>query len=240
MTCDTCLNGVDGAPGGACDGKCSEEQSTKVDVDKLKKTLIRKAHPERWNDRPAVIAEELESAYMVGYREAVENALDNALASRLSNAEPAEDALEIARKVRECQSNFEYYPPQRTWMTLTLEKAAAEIERFAQVRAEAVLDLEIARWQKAIYELVRRRSGSDIIDGGSCDSGDPLDFILSEIEQGFNILIDAAEQENAELREALQRVFDLDQSQMNSGEAWDIARAALARYADNARKEVQG
>jgi len=48
-------------------------------------------------------------------------------------------------------------------------------------------DREMGRWQKAIYDLVCKLSNSDRIDGKSCDSGDPLDFTLLEIEQGFSI-----------------------------------------------------
>lgn len=50
-------------------------------------------------------------------------------------------------------------------------------------------DKEIGRWQQAIYEAIKGHSGADAeIDGGSCDSGDPLDLTLTEIAQGFNYL----------------------------------------------------
>lgn len=51
---------------------------------------------------------------------------------------------------------------------------------------EAEFDTELGRWQQAIYELVKECSGADSeIDGAGCDSGDPLDFTLTEIQQGF-------------------------------------------------------
>jgi hypothetical protein len=49
-----------------------------------------------------------------------------------------------------------------------------------------------SRWQDAIYQLLRKTCG-DSIDGGGCDSGDALDFTLSEVSQGLNMLIDRAE-----------------------------------------------
>lgn len=60
------------------------------------------------------------------------------------------------------------------------------------VRLQAIekeADEEIGRWQQAIYKAIKEHSGADVeIDGGSCDSGDPLDFTLTEISQGFNYL----------------------------------------------------
>lgn len=49
---------------------------------------------------------------------------------------------------------------------------------------------EMGRWQQEIYKLVMELSGNYEIDGAGCDSGDPLDFTLSEISQGFNFLKD--------------------------------------------------
>lgn len=45
---------------------------------------------------------------------------------------------------------------------------------------------EQARWQKAIYDLLCSETNSECnIDGGGCDSGDPLDFTLAEISQAL-------------------------------------------------------
>lgn len=56
-----------------------------------------------------------------------------------------------------------------------------------QVAGERALVTEISRWQAAIRAHVIRHSGApdDRIDGGGCDSGDPLDVSLAEIGQGF-------------------------------------------------------
>ena len=54
------------------------------------------------------------------------------------------------------------------------------------------IDAEQARWQQAIYERLRSYLGDDgnYLDGSGCDSGDPLDLTLSEINQAFAILDD--------------------------------------------------
>jgi hypothetical protein len=53
--------------------------------------------------------------------------------------------------------------------------------------ADEKLEKELRRWQEAIREAVIKHSGAPdhIIDGGGCDSGDPLDLTLAEIAQGF-------------------------------------------------------
>jgi len=49
---------------------------------------------------------------------------------------------------------------------------------------EKAVGKEQGRWQQAIYELARKRAiAPDEIDGGGCDSGDPLDLTLTEIGQ---------------------------------------------------------
>jgi hypothetical protein len=53
---------------------------------------------------------------------------------------------------------------------------------------------EHARWQEAVYlELRRNVPRPNDIDGGDCDSGDPLDFTLSEITQGFGQIVDISD-----------------------------------------------
>lgn len=62
-------------------------------------------------------------------------------------------------------------------------------------------DEELRRWQDKIRDVVINRSGAPDykIDGGGCDSGDPLDFTIAEIGQGFNY----TDKEAETLREAL-------------------------------------
>lgn len=54
------------------------------------------------------------------------------------------------------------------------------------------LDKELGRWQDEIRDFVIMRSGAPDykIDGGGCDSGDPLDLTLSEIGLGINFVLD--------------------------------------------------
>lgn len=54
------------------------------------------------------------------------------------------------------------------------------------------VEKEQGRWQKAIYELLVKAT-DDSIDGGGCDSGDPLDFTLAEISQALGILKEKSE-----------------------------------------------
>lgn len=52
------------------------------------------------------------------------------------------------------------------------------------------LQAEFRRWQESIRELAIAETGAPdfFIDGGACDSGDPLDLTLTEIKQGFAFL----------------------------------------------------
>jgi hypothetical protein len=61
-------------------------------------------------------------------------------------------------------------------------------------------DAEVGRWQDAIYRLCVRLAG-DSIDGGGCDSGDPLDFTLAEVSQAIALLTDRAEAAEAKVAE---------------------------------------
>jgi len=63
--------------------------------------------------------------------------------------------------------------------------------------AEKELETEQGRWQEAIYKLACELAPDAQIDGGGCDSGDPLDLTLDEISQAFsywdNLLFDSME-----------------------------------------------
>jgi hypothetical protein len=54
---------------------------------------------------------------------------------------------------------------------------------------EAAVEAEQARWQTAIYDYLTSICG-DSIDGGGCDSGDPLDFTMDEIRQAIGVILD--------------------------------------------------
>jgi uncharacterized protein (UPF0335 family) len=70
--------------------------------------------------------------------------------------------------------------------------------------ADKLLDEEQARWQDAIYAVLVNRVGDDKLDGKGCDSGDPLDFTLAEIQQAFGVKDDAANGEVTRLKAELQ------------------------------------
>jgi hypothetical protein len=64
-------------------------------------------------------------------------------------------------------------------------------------------EVEHGRWQNAIYNLVTKETGQlhppPMIDGKGCDSGDPLDFTLSEIQQAIGAWEDHAANLRAQL-----------------------------------------
>jgi len=88
-------------------------------------------------------------------------------------------------------------------MTLlhTLGKLAALREQLAEER-EAGINMKT---QNRIRDLVIELSGASDgdIDGGGCDSGDPVDLSLSEICQGFAFLKDAHYAEVERLKDVL-------------------------------------
>ena len=59
----------------------------------------------------------------------------------------------------------------------------------AVAKLEADHNKELARWQHDIYNYLCCVIGEPLyrIDGGACDSGDPLDFTLMEIRQCVEI-----------------------------------------------------
>lgn len=76
-------------------------------------------------------------------------------------------------------------------LEFALTQVRDEVKRMEEKHEE-----ELRRWQDEIRGAVIDASGaSDCdIDGGGCDSGDPLDLTLTEISQGFVFLKEAAEQ----------------------------------------------
>jgi hypothetical protein len=73
------------------------------------------------------------------------------------------------------------------------------------------VDKELSRWQESIRNLLVKETGCDSIDGKGCDSGDPLDFTLSEVKQGLAILQDKLTDSQKRVRELeglLDRSYD--------------------------------
>jgi hypothetical protein len=78
------------------------------------------------------------------------------------------------------------------WVAIELTTVRQILASLAQSEAERERlqeesEKEPGRWQDAIYKLLVEET-NDSIDGGGCDSGDPLDFTISEISQAIGIL----------------------------------------------------
>ena len=76
------------------------------------------------------------------------------------------------------------------------EPAWEEIQR-RMTDKQTIMEDELGRWQDAIYKLACDLAPDAQIDGGGCDSGDPLDLTTDEISQAFaywdNLLFDTME-----------------------------------------------
>ena len=65
----------------------------------------------------------------------------------------------------------------------------------AEILDDPRVDKELRRWQDAIRDKLIDLGAPDWkIDGAGCDSGDPLDFTLTEIGQGVGYFIDQLEE----------------------------------------------
>jgi hypothetical protein len=80
-----------------------------------------------------------------------------------------------------------------SWRQSDALNSCAEI---IQSAIDTEIDTEQGRWQETIYNLVTKETGQlhppPMIDGAGCDSGDPLDFTLSEIQQAIGAWEDHA------------------------------------------------
>jgi hypothetical protein len=70
---------------------------------------------------------------------------------------------------------------------------AGEVNEAIAIQVEKAMDEEQGRWQDAIYQLLQKLVPEACVDGGGCDSGDPLDVTLSEIAQAISHLKDQNE-----------------------------------------------
>jgi hypothetical protein len=121
------------------------------------------------------------------------------------------------------------------------------IKILAARRPESAEPDELTRWQDAIRGLVCILSGSFDIDGGSCDSGDPLDFTLTEITEGFTVIqdkLDATEAraEKAEGEAKALRELNVAYSEQNTRYVKALAQVAKAEqehcYVESPMSEV--
>lgn len=87
------------------------------------------------------------------------------------------------------------------WENLTETKNPSTILRLACQRAidtsqEGLIDAEQKRWQDAIDELIHRLNPKIEVDGSGCDSGDPLDLTLTEIQIFVDAHVEASQAED--------------------------------------------
>ncbi len=71
-------------------------------------------------------------------------------------------------------------------------------------RIEQAVEAEQVRWQERLDKIVRSVDPKGEIDGGGCDSGDPLDLTEAEMCQAFDFLSEqlaAKDKRIAELKE---------------------------------------
>lgn len=78
----------------------------------------------------------------------------------------------------------------------------AELARLRAEKEEAV-EKEQARWQDELDKLFAHLVPDAQIDGGGCDSGDPMDFSMSEISQALVYVIDQRDAAIAQRDQAL-------------------------------------
>lgn len=92
---------------------------------------------------------------------------------------------------------------------------------------------ECARWQGRFEFL---HSDFDV-DGGFCDSGDPLDFTESEVRQVISKLTDRAEAAEAKLAEALKQV-QYERAQCADAETIALERGACINALRSSLEEI--
>ncbi len=103
--------------------------------------------------------------------------------------------------------------------------------RHVQLALDSATARELRRWQDGIRDMLMQRCGSNI-DGSGCDSGDPLDFTIAEIEQAFSIIGDAAEAYHRALRtraEQAERERDEVAAKAKRLQEWGISLQADIR-----------
>lgn len=112
------------------------------------------------------------------------------LAEGESPAAPTPVSAILLNQVEDCRIQMEAIVAKLGYL---MSAGHAALSSAPAAPAQNELDVEIARWQKAIYELLcANATDENGIDGGGEDSGDPLDFTLCEIRQLIGQLKDAA------------------------------------------------
>jgi hypothetical protein len=124
-------------------------------------------------------------------------------------------------------SEVPYGIMKRAW-SAALASAQSRIDALTRERneAEAKHDAEIRHWQDAIRDHVIKLSGRRYIDGAGSDSGDPLDFTLTEISQGIIHAIDQRDEAVKAREEVAAKVAGVREQLRKAG--WVAADDILA------------
>lgn len=131
-----------------------------------------------------------------GIKEAVYRAtrvLQMALAEIFMHAESALTCDLPATETMDIEGAFEQLRDIADKALKTVKEASDDSTRLApQMARQGELDKELRRWQEEIRDYVIQQSGApdSKIDGAGCESGDLLDFTLTEIGQGLTFLND--------------------------------------------------
>jgi hypothetical protein len=128
---------------------------------------------------------------------------------------------------------------------------AAEVVQFIESRAvpapsdadmkwftdDPAMDAELHRWQEGIRDkIISCGVPDDIIDGAGCDSGDPLDFTLTEVGQGLNYFIDQLD----ELRKASPSDAAVNEAaREDSDQKWRVALRMFEKSQANLSEVAQ-
>lgn len=101
----------------------------------------------------------------------------------------------------------------------------------ANTEQSDALDNELRRWQDAIRNEFLEVVPDAMIDGGGCDSGDPLDFTLAEISQGISAIKAASEDPRDEqLREAFRLNCKYSDLLIECGEEYSEDRMQIIHW----------
>lgn len=126
-------------------------------------------------------------------------------------SETSQSAIERLIDDKDFQAGLHSNPGLKHQLEADADLARTELSslRLANERLRGeVASIEAAeqsRWQERIYKVCCRDTAElgTQIDGKGCDSGDPLDFSISEIEQAIHAWIDcAADQRQQSLAQA--------------------------------------
>jgi hypothetical protein len=134
-----------------------------------------------------------------------------------------------------------------SWRQSDALNSCAEI---IQSAIDTEIDTEQGRWQETIYNLVTKETGQlhppPMIDGAGCDSGDPLDFTLSEIQQAIGAWEDhaaklhTARQKDAEMIAKLEKdIIGLMDYEYKSKAESDSQIASLTKQVEELQAKVR-